>query len=213
MPRTRSALHGIALVLLGAWAGLAPFVGPYMNFGYTPNPNETWNWTAGRGYLSVAVGAAAVLAGLILIASAHRLALLAAAWLGVAAGAWLIVGSLLTTYMGTSIGQPDPAQSEGVRLLETLFYFSATGAAILLISATAEGALSVRGIRDVEVQQGAGGDALNDDAMIKLASTGRRFRKTAEPMRRESTGDAALADEPLSEAQLESETPRRYEDR
>ena len=40
-------LTGFALVLLGAWGALIPFVGPYFNYAYTPN--GTWIWTASRG--------------------------------------------------------------------------------------------------------------------------------------------------------------------
>jgi hypothetical protein len=41
-------------VVLGAWAALVPFIGPYFDFAYTPAMNEAWMWTAERGYMEVA---------------------------------------------------------------------------------------------------------------------------------------------------------------
>ena len=34
--RSRGALSGVLLVLLGIWGGLIPLVGPYVNYAYTP---------------------------------------------------------------------------------------------------------------------------------------------------------------------------------
>jgi hypothetical protein len=36
VPRSRGALSGVVLVLLGAWGALIPFIGPYFQFAYTP---------------------------------------------------------------------------------------------------------------------------------------------------------------------------------
>ena len=37
MPRSRGAVSGLLLVILGAWGALIPFVGPHFNFAYTPD--------------------------------------------------------------------------------------------------------------------------------------------------------------------------------
>ena len=37
---------GVLLILLGLWGGLAPFVGPYVHFGFTPD--ATWHYDSGR---------------------------------------------------------------------------------------------------------------------------------------------------------------------
>ena len=55
IPRSRGAASGFLLVVLGAWGALAPFVGPYLNFAYTPA--QAWTWTAARGWLEVLPGA------------------------------------------------------------------------------------------------------------------------------------------------------------
>ena len=59
--RSRGAVCGAALILLGLWAGLAPFVGPYFHFGFTPD--KAWEYNTGRLYLSAVPGAASGLAG------------------------------------------------------------------------------------------------------------------------------------------------------
>src|SRR6266536_1351377 len=42
VPWTRGATSGALLVILGAWAAIVPFIGPYLNFAYTPATNTTW---------------------------------------------------------------------------------------------------------------------------------------------------------------------------
>src|SRR4051812_49607940 len=91
VPRTRGALSGVLLILLGAWAALIPFIGPYFNFAYTPRPNDAWYWTSARGWLEVLPGAAVFLGGLLLLFSASRVVTLFGGWLAAAGGAWLIV--------------------------------------------------------------------------------------------------------------------------
>jgi hypothetical protein len=43
VPRTRGALSGVLLVLLGAWGALVPFIGPYFQLAYTPG--NVWVYT------------------------------------------------------------------------------------------------------------------------------------------------------------------------
>ena len=38
MPRSRGAVSGLLLIILGVWGALIPFVGPYFHFAYTPGP-------------------------------------------------------------------------------------------------------------------------------------------------------------------------------
>ena len=145
--RTRGLASGVLLLVLGAWAAIVPFIGDYMDFAYTPT--STWTWTSGRGWYEVAPGAAAFLGGLLLLFSANRAVAILGAWLGIAAGAWLIIGPQLATFLDIgSIGTPT-GTSTGVIALERLFYFDAIGAAILFVAAVALGRLSVRSVGDV----------------------------------------------------------------
>jgi hypothetical protein len=51
IPRTRGAVSGVLLILLGVWGGLVPFVGPYFHYAYTPD--RAWAYTSGRLWLSI----------------------------------------------------------------------------------------------------------------------------------------------------------------
>ncbi len=86
MPRSRGAVSGLLLVILGAWGALIPFVGPHFNFAYTPD--RDWAWSSARGWLEVAPGAATALGGLLLIVAGNRVAAMLGGWLAVLAGAW-----------------------------------------------------------------------------------------------------------------------------
>jgi hypothetical protein len=149
--RSRGAASGVLLVLLGAWGALIPFVGPYFNFSFTPD--KAWTWTAARGWLEVLPGAAAFLAGVLLLVSASRVVTLAGAWLAIAAGAWFVVGPQLAASL--SIGSPgQPAGSDsGIRVAESLALFSGLGVVIVFLAATAFGRLSLVSPRDVRAAE------------------------------------------------------------
>ena len=70
IPRSRGGICGVLLILLGLWGGLAPFVGPYFHFGFTPD--KTWHYDSGRLYYSVIPGAAALLGGLLVAVTRNR---------------------------------------------------------------------------------------------------------------------------------------------
>ena len=153
VPWTRGATSGVLLVILGAWAAIVPFIGPYLNFAYTPSTNTAWVWTEARGWFEVAPGAAAFAGGLLLLTSTNRAIAILGSWLGVAGGAWLIVGPSLTDVLDKSIGTPDPTSSTNVQALEELFFFYGVGALILFFASVALGRLSVQSLRDVAVAE------------------------------------------------------------
>jgi hypothetical protein len=153
VPWTRGAMSGVMLIILGAWAAIVPFIGPYLDFAYTPAANTAWHWTTARGWLEVAPGAAAFAGGLLLLGSTNRAVAIAGSWLGVAGGAWLIVGPSLADVLDQSVGTPDPTSSTNVQALEELFFFYGVGALILFFAATALGRLSVQSVRDVTVAE------------------------------------------------------------
>ena len=61
---------GLVILIAGLWGGLVPFVAPYFHFAL--GPNHSWTWTSGRLYLSVLPAIAAVVGGLMLLASGPR---------------------------------------------------------------------------------------------------------------------------------------------
>ena len=180
VPRSRGATSGLLLVILGAWGALIPFIGPYFNFSYTPD--KAWHWTAARGWLEVAPGAAAVLGGLLLLFSASRSANLFGAWLGIIAGGWFAVGPVLekTWHIG-SPGTPAGSHS-AVRVLETLTLFTLLGVVIVYVASTAFGRLSVVSLRDARAAERREAEALEAD---------RREREAAQAQGGEGFGPGA----------------------
>ncbi len=147
MPRSRGAASGFLLILLGAWGALAPFVGPYFDFAFTPG--QAWAWTAARGWLEVLPGAATVVGGFLLLSSRNRFTAMLGGWLTVLAGAWFVVGRALAGPLGLGdVGTP-AAATEAKRVALDLTYFYGLGALIIFLGAVALGRLSIRSARDI----------------------------------------------------------------
>jgi hypothetical protein len=145
--RTRGMASGLMLLVLGAWAAIVPFIGDYLGFAYTPT--STWTWTEARGWYEVLPGAVAFVGGLLLLTSAHRMVAMLGAWMGVAAGAWLVIGPQIADVLSLgTLGTP-MGSSGTVHALERLFYFYAIGAGMLYFASAAVGRLSVRSLRDI----------------------------------------------------------------
>jgi hypothetical protein len=153
--RSRGAVSGAALILLGLWGGLAPFVGPYFHFGYTPD--TAWSWTTGRLYYSVIPGAVALVAGALVTMTRSRLVGVLAGLLAALAGAWFVLGSGITYYLvkvttvatGSPIGAAGTAGALTVKeYLEELALYGAVGALIIFCGAVACGRLSMISAHD-----------------------------------------------------------------
>jgi len=162
--RSRGAITGLGLVLLGAWGAVIPFIGPYFHFGYPPQ--STWTWTATRGWLEVLPGAATFLAGLVLLVTASRVVGVLASWLAAAAGAWFVLGPLLapvwdTARLGTPVGTPTDAS------MAQLGMFYGLGAVIMLFAGTALGRFSLVAARDVARAEQI---AANEEAAVVTAA-------------------------------------------
>ncbi|MGW4329072.1 hypothetical protein ACWEKR_24640 [Nocardia sp. NPDC004573] len=147
IPRSRGALGGLAVLLLGIWGALIPFIGPYFDFAFTPD--DPWVWTSARGWLQVLPGVAAIIGGLLMLGSRNRLVASFGAWLAAAAGLWFVIGpTLADTLKIGDVGEP-VATSDLKRALLQLAYFYGLGALILFFAATSLGRLSVRSARDI----------------------------------------------------------------
>jgi hypothetical protein len=148
MPRSRGALSGLILVILGAWGALIPFVGPHFNFAYTPD--QDWAWSTARGWLDVLPGAATALGGLLLIFSGNRITAMVGGWLAVLAGGWFVIGRAVAPMLGIgSAGDPIAATDRKRAALE-VSYFSGLGALIVFVGGVAIARLAVRLASDVE---------------------------------------------------------------
>jgi hypothetical protein len=150
--RSRGALSGVLLVLLGIWGGLIPLVGPYVNYAYTPN--HAWRMTSGRVWLEILPAAAALLGGLILLASRLRLMALFGASLAAAGGAWFAVGrSLAPLWTNNLPAEGYPIGSHMAKAIEQIGFFTGLGVVIVCIAAVAIGRLSLVSVRDASTAE------------------------------------------------------------
>ncbi len=146
--RSRGAASGLLLVLLGIWGALIPFIGPNVDFAFTPD--QPWIWTTGRGWLEVLPGVVTVIGGLLLLTSRNRATAMLGGWLTVAAGAWFVIGRALAGPLGLGDAGAPVAADETKRVWLDLTYFYGLGALIIFLGALALGRVSVRSVRDVE---------------------------------------------------------------
>jgi hypothetical protein len=148
MPRSRGALCGLVLVILGAWGAVIPFVGPHFNFAYTPD--QDWAWSTARGWLEVLPGAATMLGGLLLILSGNRITAMVGGWLAVLAGSWFVIGGQIAPMLGIGSAGDPIAATERKRAALEISYFSGLGAAIVFVGGVAVARLAVRSASDAE---------------------------------------------------------------
>jgi hypothetical protein len=175
--RSRGALSGALLVLLGAWGAIVAFIGP--TFGYAYTPNSTWTYTSGRLWLEVLPGVGALLGGLVLLISASRPATLFGAWLAAVSGGWFVVGAIVVpTWINARITAGAPVGSPTTRALEEIGFFLGLGVVIVFLAATALGRVSVI--------------AVSDRAVARPADTA--ARATAVPTATTTTGTSRALD-------------------
>jgi hypothetical protein len=159
VPRSRGAVSGLLLVLLGLWGALIPLAGPYFHYAYTPD--SAWTLTAGRVWLELVPGAATFLGGAILLASASRPLAMFGAELAAAAGAWFALGMVIVPLWpaASTLDPGSPAATTTVlRQLEHLGFYTGLGVVIVFVAALALGRLTVVGVRDARLaERGAAG--------------------------------------------------------
>src|SRR6202451_4575161 len=139
MRRSRGAFSGFLLVLLGLWGALIPMVGPYFNYAYTPD--VSWHYDTARLWLEILPGAAVFLGGLLLIIATGRHVALFGAMLAAAAGAWFVLGTVLSPLWST--GSMSPGTPVGstvlIRVMEQIGFFSGLGVVVVLVAAAGGG--------------------------------------------------------------------------
>lgn len=197
VPRTRGAVSGATIALLGAWGALIPFIGP--TFGYSIGPDDAWNWTNGRLWLSVIPGVVAVVGGLMLMLSARRPTASFGALLGVLAGAWFVVGPTVSQLWNHGVSQAGTVHgSDTLQVFELLGYFLVPGVLIVYFAAAALGRLSVRSVRDIELNEAAAADG--EAGATAPTTTSGRYRRGSRPLARRSRGTTtARSDAPADD--------------
>jgi hypothetical protein len=146
--RSKGALSGLLLVLLGIWGALIPFVGPYFHLAFTPD--RAWDATAGRMWLEVLPGVVTLGCGVVVLISQFRPLAVFSAWLAALAGAWFAVGGVVAARWpalgasGRPAGGPDHVQAEQIG------FFVGLGVVIVFVAALALGRFTVISAGDVK---------------------------------------------------------------
>jgi hypothetical protein len=176
--RTRGAVSGALLVILGLWGGLIPLVGPSLS--YTIGPDRSWDLTTGRLWLSLLPAVAVIVGGMLLIVSRHRAIAGLGAWLGIAGGAWFAVGQAFSGLWNHGTSQAGAALgTTGPRAAEELGYFYGLGVLTAAIAAFALGRIAVRSVRDAE--RAAAAPAATGEDQAGPAREPGRFHRDGEP--------------------------------
>jgi hypothetical protein len=131
---------GIALMLLGGWAFLAPLVGPMFHFGFFTG--STWSFSTRHLELLLAPGAATFLGGLLLASKRRGGALLA--FIG---GAWLLVGPSLYPLWASTV-EPAGTRGDATNALLEIAYFYGPGGLVLYFTGLANGLVARRPVAD-----------------------------------------------------------------
>lgn len=143
LSRTTGAGAGMLVLVLGLWAGLIPFVGPYFHYGFSPD--EAWHYTTNRLWLDILPAVAVVLGGLMMVFATRRSTGVFGSWLALIGGVWLVVGpsmSLLWSHaapgvLQSGIGAPLGGHDRAAAAMIGFFY--GAGVLITMFSAYALG--------------------------------------------------------------------------
>ncbi len=207
--RSRGALSGVLLVLLGIWGGLIPLVGPYVHYAYTPD--HAWTLTSGRVWLEIIPAAGTLLGGLILLGSKLRPAALFGACLAAASGAWFAAGSALSPLWTTATpAQGYPVGGHVAQVMEQIGFFTGLGVVIVCIASLALGRLSVVTVRDAAVRRPVTGTTptAEADAAAAAADTAAADAAAREAAAHDAAArDAAARDTATMPATPASTTP------
>jgi hypothetical protein len=151
LPRSRGAVNGLLLILLGAWGAIVPFVGPRIGLNYTAD--AAWTFTWAKFWLEVLPGAAVLIGGLGLMSTAARAGGVLWGWLAALGGAWFVVGLTVSQLWTGGRGEfaAPAASTVAGRTIEEIVFFYGLGAVILFLAGVALGRFTVRPRHDAAV--------------------------------------------------------------
>jgi hypothetical protein len=200
--RSRGALSGVLLVLLGIWGALIPFVGPYFHYAYSPD--RAWDYTSGRLWLEILPGLAVLVGGLVVLVSKLRPVAVLGTWLAVAGGAWFAVGSLVAARFASLPSAGAPVGGATRTVLEQVGFFTGLGVLIVLVAGFAMGRFTVVAARDIVTGPAPVADAVRQprtpDSTAATSGTDeelparRRFTLPAPVVRRKTATEPDAAD-------------------
>lgn len=149
--RLTAGIVGLLAVSVGAWGGIAPYVGYAIH--YSADGSATWTWNLQHALLSLLPGAMAVVGGLLLMASAwvrreqasalHGVGIgIAAVLLGLGA-VWFLVGAFVWPIYFTS---PVLATASPIRTFADVVGYYVGEGLVLAAMAGVVGAWAVRSL-------------------------------------------------------------------
>ncbi len=134
---------GIIAVLVSAWGGIVPYIGPLFHF--DADRSGSWHWNLAHAVLALAPGALGVVLGLFVVAQARgiavgrgRLSLAAAGALIMVCGAWFAVGPLAWPVISNSTHY-FVAASPSTLLAREVGYSIGTGLILVFCGAFVDG--------------------------------------------------------------------------
>ncbi|HLX89244.1 MAG TPA: hypothetical protein VKR22_12410 [Acidimicrobiales bacterium] len=134
-------LLGVLTLLVGAWGGIVPFIGPMI--GADGDGTMSWFWSLPHAVLWLAPGAAACVAAAVMLgalpramAGFGRISTFAAGLLAVVAGAWFVIGPEAWPVLVRSAGVFVPAGPLTLLGREVAYSFG-PGAILLMLGAMA----------------------------------------------------------------------------
>ena len=105
---------GFLTILVSAWGGIIPYVGPV--FGYSADGTGSWHWDLADTVLALIPGIMGVFAGMVILgetkglnAGRGRMSLSMAGFIAVLCGAWFVIGPSAWPVITTSGGYFVPA--------------------------------------------------------------------------------------------------------
>lgn len=203
VPRSRGALSGSVLMLLGLWGGFAAVAGPYFHFAFAPD--TAWSFTSGRIWLEILPACAVFVGGLILLVSANRATAAFGAWIAAVGGAWFAVGVPLSGLWSAAdrLGAPLGGTTRQVAEQVTLLY--GLGVVAVFFAAFALGRLAVVGVKDARLAEREA--VVEDTAVVERPADPAVVEERPGPIqttrplpRRSERTPVTAADRPVSQA-------------
>jgi hypothetical protein len=177
--RSRGALSGVLLVLLGIWGAVIPFIGPYFHYAYTPD--KTWDYTSGRLWMELLPGAAVFVGGVFVLISRHRAVAVLATWLAAAGGAWFAVGGLVASRWTSLPSAGAPLGGATRMVLEQIGFFVGLGVVIVFLAGLAMGRFTVVSARDRDLATAAEEPVVESPDTTETVAEPRAFRRLTLP--------------------------------
>lgn len=196
VPRSRGALNGVLLVLLGIWGGLIAFVGPYFHYAYTPD--KAFTYTTGRLWLEILPAAGTVLGGLILGGTASRPVAIVGAWLAALSGAWFVLGGSLSALWHTGGSAGQPVGNNLHRVVEQIGFFTGLGLVIVFLAAVALGRFTVIGARERTLAEAPAVETVPAERVPEQVPAEDATRPVGAHARAPETGDATVPARPVT---------------